>query len=73
MKQVVGMIIFSVAMLVAVGLLALYSVTLSKIERRPAASQAQTASKGASVTNTALEQEAWKVSPRNIQGMNSFK
>ncbi len=67
------MIIFSVAMLVAVGLLALYSVTFSKIERRPVASQVQTASKGASVTNTALEQEAWKVSPRNIQGMNSFK
>jgi hypothetical protein len=33
----------------------------------------QTASKVTSATNAALEEKAWKVSPRNIQGMNSFK
>jgi uncharacterized membrane protein YwzB len=73
MKHIVGVIVFCVAMLIAMGLLALYSVTFSKIEKKTSAPQVQTASKVTSATNAALEEKAWKVSPRNIQGMNSFK
>ncbi len=73
MKHTVGVIVFCVAMLIAMGLLALYSVTFSKIEKKTSAPQVQTTSKVISATNTALEERAWKVSPRNIQGMNSFK
>lgn len=73
MKHIVGVIVFCVAMLIAIGLLALYSATFSKLERQSSSSGKQVSQSQTVTGGVAQGVSEWKVSPRNIQGMNSFK
>ena len=76
MKWTVGLIIFSVSLLVVLGLLALYSVTYSKWDGTRSSIVLMSADSlsavGVAEAENAVDKE-WSVSTRNIQGMDSFK
>lgn len=76
MKRVVGVIIFCVAALLAMGLIALYSTTYSKLSKRGTKSSTSITASAQSLSNgmgNTQDQEKWRVAPRQIQGMNVFK
>ena len=76
MKWTVGLIIFSVSLLVVLGLLALYSVTYSKWDGTRSSIVLMSAESLSTVGVAEAENAAdkgWSVSTRNIQGMDSFK